>query len=110
MNLTFLQSLHNPAVVIDSCRSGNFASLMFALISASPGARPSQGFIWVSTSLFRMPLIPRWRYMSDEAKALTKRTAVSALVAMFFLLVLRALIPWVLLALVAWWIWAAVKK
>jgi len=83
---------------------------MFALISASPGARPSQGFIWVSTSLFRMPLIPRWRYMSDEAKALTKRTAVSALVALFFLLVLRALIPWVLLALVAWWIWAAVKK
>jgi len=57
-----------------------------------------------------MPLIPRWRYMSDEAKALTKRTAVSALVALFFLLVLRALIPWVLLALVAWWIWAAVKK
>ena len=25
-----------------------------------------------------MPLIPRWRFMTDEAKALTKRTAVSA--------------------------------
>ena len=27
-----------------------------------------------------MSLVPRWRYMTDEAKALTKRTAVSALV------------------------------
>jgi hypothetical protein len=34
-----------------------------------------------------MSLIPRWRYMTYEAKALTKRTAVSALVV---LLVFRA--------------------
>ena len=25
-----------------------------------------------------MPLLPRWRFMTDEAKALTKRVAVSA--------------------------------
>lgn len=57
-----------------------------------------------------MPLIPRWRYMSDEAKALTKRTAVSALVVLVVLLVFRALLPWVVLALVAWWLWKALRR
>jgi hypothetical protein len=57
-----------------------------------------------------MSLIPRWRFMTDEAKALTKRTAVSALVVLLVLLVFRALVPWVLVALVAWWIWKAVSK
>jgi hypothetical protein len=57
-----------------------------------------------------MSLIPRWRYMTDEAKALTKRTAVSALVVLVVLLVFRALLPWVLVALVAWWVWKALSK
>jgi hypothetical protein len=57
-----------------------------------------------------MPLIPRWRYMDDGAKALTKLTAISALVVLFVLLVFRALVPWVLLALVGWWIWKAIRK
>jgi hypothetical protein len=57
-----------------------------------------------------MTLIPRWRYMTDEAKALTKRTAVSALVVLVVLLVFRALVPWVLLAVAAWWIWKAVSR
>lgn len=57
-----------------------------------------------------MSLVPRWRYMTDEAKALTKRTAVSALVVLLVLLVFRALVPWVLVAVVAWWILKAVSK
>ena len=57
-----------------------------------------------------MPLLPRWRYMTDEAKALTKRTAVSALVVLLVLLVFRALVPWVVLAVVVWWIWKAVRR
>ena len=57
-----------------------------------------------------MSLIPRWRYLTDEAKALTKRTAVSALVVLFVLLVFRALVPWVLVAVVAWWMWKAVRR
>lgn len=57
-----------------------------------------------------MPLLPRWRYMTDEAKALTKRTAVSALVVLVVLLLFRALVPWVMVALVAWWLWKAVSK
>jgi hypothetical protein len=57
-----------------------------------------------------MTLLPRWRYMTDEAKALTKRTAVSALVVLVVLLIFRSLVPWVLLAVAAWWIWKAVMK
>lgn len=57
-----------------------------------------------------MSLVPRWRYMTDEAKALTKRTAVSALVVLLVLVVFRALVPWMLVAVVAWWIWKAVSK
>jgi hypothetical protein len=48
--------------------------------------------------------------MTDEAKALTKRTAVTAGVVLLVLLVFRALLPWALLAVVGWWIWIAVKK
>ena len=48
--------------------------------------------------------------MTDEAKALAKRTAVSALVVLLVLLVVRALVPWVLVAVVGWWIWKAVSR
>jgi hypothetical protein len=57
-----------------------------------------------------MALIPRWRFMSDEAKALTKRTAVSLLVVLLVAVVFRALLPWVLLGLVIWWLWRAINK
>jgi hypothetical protein len=48
--------------------------------------------------------------MTDEAKAMTKRTAVSAGVVLLVLLVFRTLLPWALLAVVGWWIWRAVSK
>ena len=57
-----------------------------------------------------MALIPRWRYMTDDAKALTKRVAVSALVVFGALLLLRALLPWVILAVVLWWIWKGMSR
>ena len=57
-----------------------------------------------------MSLVPRWRFMTDEAKALTKRTAVSALVVLAVLLLFRALLPWVVLAVVVWWIWKALSR
>jgi hypothetical protein len=53
--------------------------------------------------------------MSDEAKALARRTAVSAAVLVGVLLLFRALLPWVLLvwvllAVVAWWQWKAISR
>lgn len=47
--------------------------------------------------------------MTDEAKALTRRTAVSAGVVLLVLLVFRSLLVWAILALVGWWIWKAVS-
>jgi len=57
-----------------------------------------------------MALIPRWRYMTNDAKALTKRAAVSALVLIATLVLLRALLHWVILAVVFWWIWKAIAR
>lgn len=48
--------------------------------------------------------------MTEEAKALARRTAVSAAVVVVVLLLFRALLPWVVLGLVAWWIWRALSK
>ena len=53
-----------------------------------------------------MALIPRWRYMTDESKALVKRGAVSLLVLLVSVVVLRGLLPWVLLALIVWFVWS----
>ena len=48
--------------------------------------------------------------MTDEAKAITKRFAVSALAVLVVFLVLRSLLPWVLLGLIAWWTWRALNR
>jgi len=57
-----------------------------------------------------LALIPRWRYMTDEAKGLTKHAAVSALLALLVLLVFRGLVPWVLLAVAGWWLWTLMRR
>ena len=49
-----------------------------------------------------MSLVPRWEVMTDEAKALTKRVVLSAVVLLICLSVLRALIGWVIIALLGY--------
>ena len=82
-----------------------------SVLSGNPHCHyAAQGVLLASLPVLPMSLIPRWRYMTDEAKALTKRTAVSALVVLLVLVVFRALVPWVVVAVVVWWIWKAVRK
>jgi hypothetical protein len=57
-----------------------------------------------------MPIVPRWKYMTDDAKALTRRVAVSTLVVLVAIVLLRALLPWVIVGVIAWWIWRALKR
>ncbi|MFM7513440.1 MAG: hypothetical protein ACKO3F_08780 [Cyanobium sp.] len=57
-----------------------------------------------------MALLPRWRYMTDEAKALTRRSAISAAVVLAVLLLFRSLVPWVLVAIALWWLWRAIQR
>ena len=48
--------------------------------------------------------------MTDDSKALVKRGAVSLLVVFVAVIVLRALLPWVLLGVIAWFVWSLLKK
>ena len=50
-----------------------------------------------------MSLVPRWEVMTDEAKAITKRIAVSALLVLLALWIVRAVIPWVIVAICGYW-------
>jgi len=86
-------------------------ALNLSNLSANPHcSNTTKSSLLASVPVLPMSLVPRWRYLTDEAKALTKRTAASALVVLFVLMLFRALVPWVVLALVASWIWAAVRK
>ena len=57
-----------------------------------------------------MSLIPRWQYMTDESKALVKRGAISLLIVFVAVIVLRALLPWVLLGVIVWFVWTWVAR
>jgi hypothetical protein len=71
---------------------------------------PHSGTVALLSFPFSMSLLPRWRFMTDEAKALTRRTAISAGVVLLVLLLVRPLLPWAVLALVVWWIWRALRR
>ena len=57
-----------------------------------------------------MALIPRWRYMTPEAKLMVKQTALSVGLIVVCLLLLRALLPWIVLGLIAWWLWKMLMR
>ena len=57
-----------------------------------------------------MPLIPRWRYMTPQAKAKVQRITASAVVLLLGFLLIRSLLPVLVVGLVAWWIWSATQK
>ena len=83
----------------------------YLVTSVFPPWHPSPPGAWLgSPFLFPMALVPRWRYMTDEAKALARRSAVSAAVVLVALLLFRGLLPWVALGLAAWWIWKAINR
>ena len=57
-----------------------------------------------------MPLLPRWRYMTPEAKALTRKVGISAAVVLLGLVLLRSLLPWFILALIIWWVLSTMRR
>ena len=64
-----------------------------------------------SIASFRsMPLLPRWQYMTDQSKALVTRSVISVGVLLLAALLLRALVPWVLLALILWLVWQVMAR
>ena len=57
-----------------------------------------------------MPLMPRWRYMTPEAKMLSRKVGISTAVVLLGLVLLRSLLPWVILALIIWWVLSAMRR
>ncbi len=57
-----------------------------------------------------MPLLPRWRYMTPEAKVLSRKVGVSTAVVLLGLVLLRSLLPWMILALIIWWVLSAMRR
>ena len=57
-----------------------------------------------------MALIPRWRYMTPEAKSMVQQTTLSVGLIVVGLLLLRALLPWIVLGLIAWWLWKMLMR
>ncbi len=48
--------------------------------------------------------------MTDDGKALVKRGAISLLIVFVAVVVLRALLPWVLLGVIVWFVWTWVAR
>ena len=49
-----------------------------------------------------MALIPRWRYMTNGSKAVVKRAAISLLLIVASLTILRAFFNWIILAMIVY--------
>ena len=57
-----------------------------------------------------MGLIPRWQYMTDSSKSIVKTTALSLLVVLVGLTLLRALFPWLMLGLAVYGGWCLLQR
>ena len=47
-----------------------------------------------------MPLMPRWRYMTDGTKAVVKKAAISVFLIIIRLTILRAFLNWIIIAVI----------
>ena len=52
-----------------------------------------------------MALIPRWQFMTDSSKAMAKRSAITLVVVLIGLTLLRAIFSWILLGLAFYGAW-----
>ena len=57
-----------------------------------------------------MSIIPRWRYMTDDSKAIVKSTAIGVVATLIGLTILRALFPWIMLGLAVYACWCLFSR
>ncbi len=57
-----------------------------------------------------MALIPRWQYMTDSSKSMVKRSAITLVVVLIGLTLLRAIFPWILLGLAFYGAWCLLNQ
>jgi hypothetical protein len=70
---------------------------------------PATGTVALSLGDF-MALIPRWQYMSDRSKAIVKNTAGMAVVLLIGVVLLRAFLVWIVLAVIIWAGWKYLNR
>ena len=57
-----------------------------------------------------MALIPRWQVMTDSSKAMVKRSAITLVVVLIGLTLLRTIFPWILLGLALYGAWCLLNR
>lgn len=57
-----------------------------------------------------MSIIPRWRYMTDESKAIVKTAAIGTVSILIGLTLVRALFPWIMLGLAVYGCWCLFSR
>ena len=57
-----------------------------------------------------MALIPRWQFMTDSSKVMVKRSAITLVVVIIGLTLLRAIFPWILLGLAFYGAWCLMNR
>ena len=57
-----------------------------------------------------MALSPRWQYMTDSSKVMVKRYAITLVVVLIGLTLLRAIFPWILLGLALYGAWCLMNR
>ena len=57
-----------------------------------------------------MALIPRWQYMTDEFKSMVKKVGFSALVMIFVMGIVRALVPLAVIGVGSYWAYNFLSK
>ena len=62
------------------------------------------------TYILTMALIPRLQLMTDSSKAMIKRPAITLLVVLVGLTLLRAIFPWILLGLALYGAWCMLNR
>ena len=57
-----------------------------------------------------MALIPRWQFMTDSSKAMVKRSAITLVIVLIGLTLLRAIFFWILLGLALYGAWCLLNR
>ena len=57
-----------------------------------------------------MAVIPRWQVMTDSSKTMVKQSAITLVVVLIGLTLLRAIFPWILLGLAFYGAWCLMNR
>ena len=57
-----------------------------------------------------IPILPRWRFMTPQARAQTQRIAISVVALLIGAMLIRQLLPLIGLLVLGWWVWGWIRR